>query len=211
MSTMPPALDPLENALNSLERSVSGWDADERPALGGMIAAVRELLARFDPRRERAAAALAVVALKLLEELQAAGAVGPEVAVGAVGDLTAGLREALKSAAPTAAPARGRHGNEVVLSAPKAGAGLSLSLGVKQDQRIGEVLLQMRLLTQEQVDSVLAAQAAERGPKRLFGQIAVELGFLTEALLDSALRMQSRGRGQTPAAEPRDAWGASPL
>jgi hypothetical protein len=49
-------------------------------------------------------------------------------------------------------------------------------------KRIGEILILMGTMKTEQVESVLAAQAA--GDKRLFGAIALSLGFIE----DNALR-----------------------
>ena len=213
MTTHPAEADPIQSALDTLEQSVAAWDPDEGGDVSAMIGAVRELFLGFDPRKDRVAAALAVVAMKLLEEVQSCGSVRSSAAVAAVGELTSGLRESFRemNAAGPVSPGAGRGANEVLLSAPKQGAGLSLSLGVEKGGRLGEVMVQMRLLTQEQVDAVLAVQAEEGEELRLFGEIAVERGFVSQVLVDNALRMQARTRGETPDAAPGDPWGSSPL
>jgi hypothetical protein len=48
-------------------------------------------------------------------------------------------------------------------------------------KRIGEILVLMRTMKPEQVESVLAAQRA--GDKRLFGAIALSLGFIEDTAL----------------------------
>lgn len=213
MTTHSAEADPIESALETLEQSVSAWDSDEGGDVTAMIAAVREIFLGFDPRKDRVAASLAVVALKLLEELQSCGSVSSGAAVAAVGELTSGLRESLReiNAVGPSSPGAGRGANEVVLSAPKPGAGLSLSLGVEKGGLIGEVMVQMRFLTREQVEAVLAVQAEEGEGHRQFGEIAVELGFVSQLLVDNALRMQARSLGETPEAAPNDPWGSSPL
>ena len=45
--------------------------------------------------------------------------------------------------------------------------------------RIGDYLVEQKLITAEQLDQVLAAQKESQGSKR-FGEMVVELGFITE-------------------------------
>ena len=52
-------------------------------------------------------------------------------------------------------------------------------------QRIGDFLVRIGALTQEQVAEVLGRQAGE--PNRLFGQIAIEMGLISDSAIDSFL------------------------
>ena len=52
--------------------------------------------------------------------------------------------------------------------------------------RIGDYLVEQKLITAEQLDQVLAAQKESQGSKR-FGEMVVELGFITEINLAKAL------------------------
>ncbi|MBN1519234.1 MAG: hypothetical protein JW923_04000 [Spirochaetales bacterium] len=49
-------------------------------------------------------------------------------------------------------------------------------------ERIGDFLVRIGAMTQEQVTKVLAAQSQEEEP-RMFGEIAIELGFVDDAAL----------------------------
>ncbi|MDE5768619.1 MAG: type II secretion system protein GspE, partial [Oscillospiraceae bacterium] len=56
--------------------------------------------------------------------------------------------------------------------------------------RIGDYLVEQKLITQEQLQQVLAAQK-ENGGKR-FGETVVELGFISEVSLSKALAAKLR-------------------
>ena len=57
--------------------------------------------------------------------------------------------------------------------------------------RIGDYLVEQKLITAEQLDQVLAAQKESQGSKR-FGEMVVELGFITEINLAKALAAKLR-------------------
>ena len=57
--------------------------------------------------------------------------------------------------------------------------------------RIGDYLVEQRLITAEQLDQVLAKQKESQGSKR-FGEMVVELGFITEINLAKALAAKLR-------------------
>lgn len=59
--------------------------------------------------------------------------------------------------------------------------------------RIGDYLVEQGLITQEQLEKVLAAQKESNGTKR-FGSVVVELGFMTETNLAKALAGKERVR-----------------
>lgn len=52
-------------------------------------------------------------------------------------------------------------------------------------QRIGDFLVRIGAMTQDQVSEVLGRQAGE--PDRLFGQIALEMGLISDSAIDSFL------------------------
>lgn len=208
-----PEKPPLEAALDAFTQALETWDPDTGGDLGGMLAGLRELQLKFDPRRDRVSAAMCTTGMRLLEELRARGSVGPEAAVAAIGELAHGLRETLASASPMAAPAirPGARGPTLTLSAPSTG-GLSLSMRTVENQKLGELMTRLGMLTQVQVDAILTAQKTQAEPRSRFGEIAVELGFVSEATVESALRLQARGRGATPPPKlADDPWGGSPL
>ncbi len=57
--------------------------------------------------------------------------------------------------------------------------------------RIGDYLVEQKLITPEQLDKVLAAQKESQGSKR-FGEMVVELGFISEISLAKALAAKLR-------------------
>ena len=62
------------------------------------------------------------------------------------------------------------------------------------DPSMGEVLTGLEILTSEQVEAVLSAQAVydDKNVESLYGKIAVKNRFITQADLDEALRVQER-------------------
>lgn len=213
MSSSTPEKPPLEAALDAFTQALAAWDPDRGGDVTAMLAGLRELQLKFDPRRDRVSAAMCTTGMRLLEELRARGSIGPTAAVAAIGELAHGLRETLANASPLAAPAirPGARGPTLTLSAPSTG-GLSLSMRTVENQKLGELMLRMNMLTQEQVDAILAAQKAQAEPRSRFGELAVELGFVSQATVESALRLQARGRGETPPPKlADDPWGGSPL
>ena len=211
--TPPGAEQNLETSLDYVTQAVQSWDPELNPDVQPLLEALRALQLRFDPRKDRLSSALCVTSMKLLEQIAAAGSVGPAAAVSVVGELTRGLSESLSTAQAAPAVRPGAPGNMVTLQAsePKS-SGLSLSIGSVEDQKIGELMVRMNMLSQEQVDQVLEAQSKGE-PRKLFGEVAIELGFASEWTVDNALRLQQRGRGEKPAAEASggDPWGNSPL
>ena len=55
------------------------------------------------------------------------------------------------------------------------------------NERIGEGLLRIGAISQEDVDDILAKQKA--GDERMFGEIAIELGYIDDEVLASFLDM----------------------
>ena len=209
------APETLEAALDLLTRTVGAWDPDHNPDVRPLLDALRELQLKFDPRKDRLSAALCVTSMKLLEQIAAAGAVGPEAAVSVVGELTKGLSESLSTAMAAPAVRPDSHRNMITLEAKQpSSVGLSLAVDGVQDQKIGELMVKMNMLSQEQVDAILDVQSKAE-PRKLFGEIAIELGFANEWTIENALRLQQRGRGETPsgnqASAGGDPWGCSPL
>ncbi len=56
--------------------------------------------------------------------------------------------------------------------------------------KIGEELLKIGAMTQQQIDDVLAKQQA--GDSRLFGEIAIELQYIDDDALASYVDMQKK-------------------
>jgi len=52
-------------------------------------------------------------------------------------------------------------------------------------ERIGEGLVRIKAMTQDQVDHVLKIQ--DGGDKRLFGEIAIELGYIDDQAIKAYL------------------------
>lgn len=213
MQPTPIEKTPLEAALQTFTDALAAWDPDAGGEVDALLASLRELQLKFDPRKDRVSAALCVTGMRLLEEVHRRGSVSREAAVAAVGELSHGLRETLGSAGPAAAPAfrPGARGPTLTLAAPSTG-GLSLSMSTVENQKIGELMERLKMLTREQVEAVLEAQASQPEPRERFGEIAVRLGFVSAATVESAVRLQTRGRGAVPPPKPEeDPWGGSPL
>ena len=60
--------------------------------------------------------------------------------------------------------------------------------GSKNDAtvRLGEFLVSIGAMTEDQVGEVLEAQ--EESPEKLFGQIAIEMGFINDEAVDAFLQ-----------------------
>lgn len=71
------------------------------------------------------------------------------------------------------------------------GAAMDRRNGCTDDStlRLGEFLVCLGAMTEEQVSQVLDRQKSE--PDRLFGQIAIELGFINESAVDRFLAAKS--------------------
>ncbi len=61
--------------------------------------------------------------------------------------------------------------------------------------KLGQVMKNKRLLTDEQVERVLNCQLEEKGLGKMFGDCAVELGFINETQVMEALRYQKTSKG----------------
>lgn len=204
----------IEQALEAFTQAIDSWDPDTAPGVEGMLGALRDLHLKFDPRKDRASAAMCMTSMKLLESLQAAGTVGFADAIGAIGELSHGLRETLSQNARAAARPTPRDSMLMLggSGSKPAASGLSLAIGGVREQTLDEVMVNMRMLTREQADHVLAVQQEGENTERPFGEIAVELGYASELTVESALRLQSRARGEVPEQrDAGDAWGNSPL
>ena len=59
--------------------------------------------------------------------------------------------------------------------------------------RIGDYLVEQKLITQEQLMEVLAKQKEPENTGRRFGEMVVELGFISEISLSKALAAKLRG------------------
>jgi hypothetical protein len=212
MPSSPDVPTTLASALELLSRVLQAWDPDKNPDVKPALEALRAVQLRFDPRKDRLSASLCVTSMKLLELIAARGQIGPAAAVAVVGELTQGLRESLEASTASPAVRPGSHRNMINLQPSDKPGGLSLAVGSVKSQQIGELMVRMNMLTQEQVDRILAVQA-ESVARKHFGEIAIELGYASEWTVNNALRLQQRGRGETPMAPASggDPWGNSPL
>jgi hypothetical protein len=215
MQSTPEEKTPLERSLDAVARAVEAWDPDTGGDVTTLLVALRELDLRFDPRRDRLSSALCLTSMKLLEEISLHGSVRAEAAVGAVGELTRGLRESLGSQAASPAPALRTAGQGKTLTLGGAGSGssgLSLSLRSVESQSLADLMGRLNMLTPEQIAQVYAKRAQARHDDQVFAEVALELGFASPSVIESAQRLHARGKGEKPA--PRaggDPWGDSPL
>ncbi len=207
---------PLQDSLEFLGQAVAAWDPDRAPGVEDMLAGLRELQVHFDPRKARLSSALCTSSMRLLEEIHAYRAVGPEAAIEIVRQLFEHLKTSLESAPPPGANTTFRTlPTRVTLGVAGQPASSSLSLKLADELRLGELMVRMAMLSQEDCDRVLRAQAESRSPRKRFGELCVELGFASPETIESALRLQQRMRGSPQAALPQeqdsDPWGQRPL
>jgi len=59
---------------------------------------------------------------------------------------------------------------------------------ISDDDKIGDALVKMKIMTKEQVNIVLEKQ--NKGDNRLFGEIAIETGFIDDAALQKYLQLK---------------------
>ena len=70
-----------------------------------------------------------------------------------------------------------------------------IELQKKGRAKLGQVMKNQRLLTDEQVERILNYQLEEKGLGKMFGDCAVEFGFITENQVMEALRYQKTSKG----------------
>ena len=213
MQSTPEEKTPLERSLEAVARAVEAWDPDTGGDVTPLLVALRELDLRFDPRRDRLSSALCLTSMKLLEEISQHGAVRPQAAVGAVAELTRGLREVLGSQAASDAPAvRPSSQGRTLTLGGSSGSGLSLSLQSVQSQSLADLMGRLNMLSSDQIDQVYSTRPEARHSDDVFAEVVLELGFAGPAVIESAQRLHARGRGQTPGPKTGgDPWGDSPL
>jgi hypothetical protein len=166
-----PGCDPLNSTdlahiarqLEDLRISLRSEGADLEEALCGLADRVLELVGRHGHIGGRQALDLI---LEIVEQVRTAVGGEPDEDVSAV-------PEALDEEDPLAV-LRG---------------GSTLGLRLIDQRRLGEILVSLSMLTQEQVERALRHQKVSG---RRFGETLVELGFLSEAAVDTALRLQMR-------------------
>jgi len=61
--------------------------------------------------------------------------------------------------------------------------------------KLGQVMVHMRLLNQEQVENVLAYQKLDKGAGKVFGICVLELGLISDRDLTEAVRYQTTSKG----------------
>ena len=208
----------IERALEAFTQAIDSWDPDTAPGVEGMLGALRDLHLKFDPRKDRVSAAMCMTSMKLLESLQRCGSIGFADAVGALGELSHGLRETLAN--PEALGSGGRPtpaGSMVMLGgssseSSSSGGGLSLAIGGTREQSLTEIMVSMNMLTQAQADHALEFQGQAENSERPMGELLIELGYASEMTVESAQRLHARANGEVPEPqEPGDLWGNSPL
>lgn len=221
MNTEPTDPSPLEQSLESLQKAVEAWDPEEGAGAGEMLAELREVQLHFDPRKSRLQSTLCLGSMRLLEEVERHGAVPAEAAVEVVRELTEQLRQAF--AAPPREPTSAFRMLKSSATSPAEGAGTELklvearsapSLSLVDDLRVGEMMVKMSILSQEDCDRALRAQAENLGARMRFGETCVAMGLINHETLQSVLRMQEQNRSgpDRPALElDDDPWGQSPL
>ncbi len=60
-------------------------------------------------------------------------------------------------------------------------------------EKIGETLIRIGAMTEQQVSDILALQ--KKGDDRMFGLIAIELGYIDDEVLASYIEMHKEGPG----------------
>ena len=168
-----PGCDPLNSTdlahiarqLEDLRISLRSEGADLEEALCGLADRVLELVGRHGHIGGRQALDLI---LEIIEQVRTAVGGEPDDA-----DATAELD--------------GEEEEDDPLAVLRGGSTLGLRL--IDQRRLGEILVSLSMLTQEQVERALRHQKVSG---RRFGESLVELGFLSEAAVDTALRLQAR-------------------
>ena len=69
-----------------------------------------------------------------------------------------------------------------------------------QKKPIGEVLVDIGVMTKEQVHKILSMQ--KQGDTRRFGQIAIEMGYIDDEALMKYVNLQKDTTGQTKSPSP---------
>lgn len=150
---------------------------------------------------------LCSLAERLVELIERHGHIGGRQALSLVVDILAEVAESMSSelqaaasdAAPTrAAPAAA--GEKVPGEArPVRSLGdTRVGLRLMDQRKLGEILVSLSMLSQEQVERALKHQKSNG---KRFGEALLELGFINKASLDATLRMQRKqkdGRSVAP-------------
>jgi len=207
----------MEDSLDRLEARMAAFPEQWREAAAereATLAALEDRLAALDMTREQAASeadsALGQLRARAEHAEQLVAGLRSQLAERQAGDADtdalraeiAGLQERLAESNRDLLAARDALAWQETSAAPRAddapfGAAPDPMLGdvsafgpKGHKKRIGEILVDAGLLTEEQVDEVLLAQ--ESSPHHRFGALVVERGFTTEQYIAAILAAQLR-------------------
>jgi hypothetical protein len=151
---------------------------------------------------------LCSLAERLVELIERHGHIGGRQALSLVVEIVtqvaASMSSELQAAASDAAAAAGAAqgaGTSAPSNAPAAPLTPSLQstrvgLRLMDQRKLGEILVSLSMLTQEQVERTLKHQKSNG---KRFGESLVELGYINKAALEATLRMQRKQRDGRPA------------
>lgn len=141
---------------------------------------------------------LCSVAERLVELVERNGHIGGRQALSLVVDILAQVvgsmsselqAAAEESFAPRSTPLGSRDAVAGGLPAARAAQDSGVGLRLMDQRKLGEILVSLSMLSQEQVERALKHQ---RSNGKRFGESLVELGYINKAALEATLRMQRK-------------------
>lgn len=61
--------------------------------------------------------------------------------------------------------------------------------------KLGQIMIKLKMLSENQVDEILSFQVSDKGMGKRFGDCALELNFITGGKLAEAVRYQTTSKG----------------
>jgi len=187
MSTPQQEPRPSVTRVRSLVRSVPTSNPSDRGEMGRVREQLAEVRSVLQQEGADVEDGLCGLASQLVDLVERHGQVSGRHALMLVTDILTQVIEALGGEVTAEERGPGQQ-----LPSPAGPQQPSLGLRLMDQNRLGEILVSLSMLTQEQLERTLRHQKALG---RRFGETLVDLGYLNKAAVDSALRMQRRYQG----------------
>lgn len=171
----------LHNTLSTLHNGLSKYDPHDQSAGAKLVAQFGELRGCLEREGLPELSPLCDLCLRLLHHLSRSGVVGPRETADVLRDTVESIT-AVAGGTSANLPDRSLEPKEEA-SGDQAPSQLKLI----DEKRLGEILITMSMLTQDEVENALKRQ---RVTGRRLGETLVELEILTEEAVQAALKVQ---------------------
>ena len=187
----------LRTQLNGLIESLPACDPSDYYSTSRLVQQIGSLRTHLERDQVGELIPACALAFKLAEVLNKDGQLGPKQTLEAIDDVLSlvceslGIERAKAAALPTPAAESANPAPPQPAPKPATNAAPKSALKLLSNKKLGEMLIQMSLLTPAQVEQALAHQ---RVTGCRFGEALVQMRILPRETVESALRMQGARR-----------------